>query len=241
MPSDPFARLHRDDDDLCCFASLPAFKVFGKRYAQIERRYEAAVAAEFPAVVVQAKSAFKTEELRAKVREIDSRLDAMKLEDPEWWAVFLPMLQGKGPDRPSTEPSEKPVAPPTPRGKVVVCLGEVRQPTANQRRQFDWLIANQAAVARDFRQKLYADYDELTGSQSSEESRGAESIACPKIVRGNELDSRIRLTVVRLAARREAIGLEFTCLWDEEHGLGALLSRGTVRELGGADVSYVDM
>ena len=92
MPSDPFARLHRDDDDLCCFASLPAFKVFGKRYAEIERRYEAAMAAEFPAVVAQMKSARRTPEHQAKVREIDSRLDAMKLEDPEWWAVFLPML-----------------------------------------------------------------------------------------------------------------------------------------------------
>jgi hypothetical protein len=40
---------------------------------------------------------------------------------------------------------------------------------------------------------------------------------------------------------RQAIGLEFTCLWDEEHGLGALISRGKVRELGGVDVSFVDM
>ncbi|HVW01309.1 MAG TPA: hypothetical protein VHB77_13245, partial [Planctomycetaceae bacterium] len=170
MPSDPFAKLHRDDDDLCCFASLPAFKVFGKGYAQIERRYQAAEAAEFPAVVEQAKSALKSAAQSVRVREIDARLDAMKQDDPEWWAALERMMRGEGPAAraPATRPSPKPIAPATPRGEVILCLGEVQQPTANQRRQFDWLIANQASVAQDFRRKLYAFYEERTGSEPKE-------------------------------------------------------------------------
>jgi hypothetical protein len=96
----------------------------------------------------------------------------------------------------------------------------------------------------DFYNKSYQDYKrgwdfgrKLFGSGDLDDL----DEVLPKIMVGNELDKLVRFGKIYVHPARQGnsrIGIECSCPWDEEHGLGVLILGDEVEEVGLAEVSY---
>ncbi len=111
------------------------------------------------------------------------------------------------------------------------------------------LLANEDAVYRKVREAIYRQYVASYPENKRVWALGAAmfgggqdfSQVLPEIVKGDELDTLVTFGRIRVFPPRERIskiGIECACPWDEEHGLGVLLSRDDVEDVGMAHVAY---
>ncbi len=63
----------------------------------------------------------------------------------------------------------------------------------------------------------------------------------PEVIKGDELDRLVTFGRIRVFSPKDGVskaGIECGCPWDEEHGLGVLLSGDEVENVGMADIAY---
>lgn len=110
------------------------------------------------------------------------------------------------------------------------------------------LLKNEEAIYQKAREGIYKFYQESYEAYKKGWSLGAAvfgggdfSDVLPEVVAGNELDELVRFEWIFVHSPRNGrskIGIECSCSWDEEHGLGVLISGDEIEDVGLAEVSY---
>lgn len=105
-------------------------------------------------------------------------------------------------------------------------------PSPEQARAFQHLLDNETAVRDAVLQAIFAEYPKLREELGEWEEM-------PEIKRPEDLKNLIGLSWVHISGKPPgcliAVGFEFGCTWDVEHGLGVLTHEGRVVEVGQAE------
>ncbi len=132
---------------------------------------------------------------------------------------------------------------------------EMASPTMGQVSAFQYLLANQDVINENLLQAVFRIYPEERDSfredygykddmdaeekESFEEDYGED---VPVLKKPEEFKQIIRLHTVHIIEAEKAgiayFGFEFNCNWEEEHGLGVLMHKDRVVNVGPAEVSF---
>lgn len=114
-------------------------------------------------------------------------------------------------------------------------------PTVEQVAAFRFLLDNEQGVAASVLGAIFEKYPEEKAAYLDAFDEG--EVDLPDIREPGELRSMIGLSNVHLLSMSHKgvayLGLEFGCVWEEEHGLGVMTHQGRVVEVGGADTSFL--
>jgi hypothetical protein len=118
-------------------------------------------------------------------------------------------------------------------------------PTEAQIAAYRWLIQHEAEVAAAVLNAIFAEYPrfraEYIGDYDDEDAQAAQQSA-PPLDRAEQLKELIGLyAVFILPLPKDGVGytgFEFGCVWEEEHGLGVLVHKNRVVEIGHADTAF---
>ena len=122
-----------------------------------------------------------------------------------------------------------------PPGRYRFDCGNRDEPTANQKRLFDRLDADQGPIARAVAEALSVDFQHWLGHADRADPRervvfsdGDAAVVGP---------DRYRFVAIHLDPEADRVGLELESLmdWHDEHGCGILIKDGQVGECGGGD------
>lgn len=122
--------------------------------------------------------------------------------------------------------------------ELLVAAEDNEQPSQAQVRAFQFFVEHENAVSDKIIDAVFRWYVR----RRTQEREWFEEHDCPEIDQANKL--RDLMTFHGLRIRRDEFkrtaltGFSFACKWDDEHGLGVLVHRGTVLEIGGADVAF---
>jgi hypothetical protein len=130
-------------------------------------------------------------------------------------------------------------------GRVRVCADSADEGSSVGPAQLEacrYLIENDAAVHEAIVAAILDAYPDWFESFSEDaEERG---IQLPKDMTAAQLKQHIGVTYIHLhPVEKDGIGyvgVELGCTWDEEHGLGVMLHRTHVVDIGGADTSILE-
>jgi hypothetical protein len=113
-------------------------------------------------------------------------------------------------------------------------------PAADQIATFNFIKANDAAIAAAALEALFARYPEWQEAYGYDDDDRVKYM--PDLATLEDLKRLVGLSTVHiLTFAKEGhayFGLELGCTWDEEHGTGVLLHKTRVIEVGSADVSF---
>jgi hypothetical protein len=114
-------------------------------------------------------------------------------------------------------------------------------PSLEQAAAFNLLIDHDQAISMAILQALLDSYPSLCESYGYDDAEAAAYM--PPVASPDEFQRLIGLSFVHiLTESKDGIayfGLEFGCTWDEEHGLGVMMHKNRVIELGGADTAFL--
>jgi hypothetical protein len=103
-----------------------------------------------------------------------------------------------------------------------------------------WPLRREREMQSALLSELVVGYDELVGG--NEEVSGDEDTA-PSVSRPEDFKSLITLRRIYVHQVQKDgcpyVGFEFTCSWDDEHGLGVLMRDTRVVEIGGAHMAML--
>lgn len=131
-------------------------------------------------------------------------------------------------------------------GHVVISIGSILEGetpvlTETHVNTYDFLIQNQQVVKDSILQYLLEHYPGLQEQYDYDEVYKA---LMPDVNGTDDFKNLIRLTTVHiLDVEKEGMaytGYQFHCTWDEEHGLGFMLHKDRIIEMGGADSSFLE-
>ena len=151
------------------------------------------------------------------------------------WAGFQSRLGAYGSvDSPS--PSD---------GRVDLGLSVGREkgsPTSQQIAAYQHLIDNQEIIQDAILKSVFEIYPQWQEDFGYEDDEKEEYM--PDLADANDLRNLIGLSNIHLHREYKDgvsyIGFEFGCMWDDEHGLGAMMHMGRVVDIGGADASLLE-
>jgi len=124
--------------------------------------------------------------------------------------------------------------------ELLVVAEDQEQPTPAQVGAFEFFVEHETAVCGTIIDAVFRWYVR----RRKQDREWFEEQDCPEIDKANSL--RELMTFQGLRVRRDEFqgtaltGFSFSCKWDEEHGLGVLVHRGTVLDVGQADVAFHD-
>lgn len=260
MPSHPYdTAVYDDAEGLFFVAELRAFTSFGKRYDEIEQEYfnSELESPDYPQRVARAQeqlSGSLAEELRKKQPDVER----LKETDPERYELLTGHLsefearlmmphdsededEDEEEDEDGDEEEEV-----LPLGQVRVFCGDRKRVTANQKQLFTWLLDNQDDLVPKLRSRIYAYYKKYIYPDCAEmpffQPPQRRRLLLPEVVKGDELDDRLRLCAVNLHSSSPRIGLLFDCMWEQAEGnqLGVLISKQAVSKVGAAEVAIFE-
>lgn len=129
-----------------------------------------------------------------------------------------------------------------------VCGALPRGLTAEQRQAIDFLKQNEATIFPKVRAAIYDFYGQSYKDYKKGWTLGAKlfgggdiSDILPEVVAGNELDRLVKFERIFIHSPRRggvSIGIECSCTWDEEHGLGVMISADGTAKAGLAELAY---
>lgn len=110
--------------------------------------------------------------------------------------------------------------------------------TAGQIKAIEFLLDNDAAIRENILTALMPYYQQLRIDWGSEDEDWM-----PAIHSSEAFKEMIGLSWIHVSNIEKDdvayLGFEIGCTWDDEHGLGIMLHRDRVVEIGGADVSFL--
>ncbi|HEY1174202.1 MAG TPA: hypothetical protein VGH19_22745 [Verrucomicrobiae bacterium] len=117
---------------------------------------------------------------------------------------------------------------------------EAIPPGAEQLATFQHLLRDQTQLRETVLQAIFADYPRLRECYG--DFPRPENM--PEISNHEELLRLIKLNTVHIMSNQKdgltRLGFQFSCKWDEEHGLGVSTHLGKVVAMGGADEAFSD-
>lgn len=122
--------------------------------------------------------------------------------------------------------------------ELLVDAEDKEQPTPAQVRAFQFFVEHETDVCRTIIDAVFRWYVR----RRKQDQDWFEEQDCPEIDTADGL--RELMTFQGLRVRRDEFeetaltGFSFACKWDDEHGLGVLVHRGTVLDVGQADVAF---
>lgn len=130
-------------------------------------------------------------------------------------------------------------------GRVVVCANPLDADLPVGQEQLaacQYLLENEAAVHEAIVAAILDEYPEVFDIFSEDaEERG---IRLPEHMTTEELKQHIGIAYIHLhPVEKEGVGyvgVQLGCSWDDEHGLGVMLHRTEVVDIGGADTSILE-
>jgi hypothetical protein len=121
---------------------------------------------------------------------------------------------------------------------------EQTPPSAEQAAAYRDLIAHQGAVRDAILGAVFREYPEYRASYIEGYDLDESDPSVPVLERPEQLKDLIGLSGILIhPVIREGVayaGYEFGCVWEEEHGLGAMLYRDRVVAVGHADVGILE-
>ena len=106
---------------------------------------------------------------------------------------------------------------------------------------YNYAIENQDVIKNSILKELIKKYSGLQSEYSYDEDEAA--VYMPDIEDVEDFKNLIGLSRIHIMnVFKEGIaytGYEFSCTWDEEHGLGVMMYRNKVVAMGGADMSFL--
>lgn len=122
-----------------------------------------------------------------------------------------------------------------PPGRYRFICGRRDEPTDNQRRLFDRLVAEQDRIVAPVLQALEADY--CLYRDQADRTDPHRLVLYPDADAAEVAWDRVRITFIHLDPAADRIGLELDSLetWHEEHGCGILIEGGRVLGCGGSE------
>src|SRR5579863_5405382 len=153
-------------------------------------------------------------------------------EDASWsgkrkFPAFVPFRQtpyGKG-KRPTTF-------------DLSIAAEDEQEPSSAQARAFQEFAEREQAICEKVIDAVFRWYQR----RRKQDRQWFEDQECPEIRQPDEL--RDLMEFQGLLVRRDEfrgtalLGFTFDCKWDDEHGLGVLVHRGTILDVGQADVAF---
>ncbi|MDD2955855.1 MAG: hypothetical protein PHD67_06005 [Oscillospiraceae bacterium] len=136
-------------------------------------------------------------------------------------------------------------------GPITLDLGGDEEPldppSAAQERAWDWLSAHQEEICGQVLAAVFGRmeelYEDLGREEMDDEEPWEEELGFPEVSFPGELRDWMRLRRIHiLNPERDGVaytGYEFACSWDGERGLGVLVHKSRVVEVGGADTSVL--
>jgi len=124
--------------------------------------------------------------------------------------------------------------------ELLVDADDQEQPTPAQVRAFQFFVEHEKDVCGTIIDAVLHWYVR----RREQDPEWFEEQDCPEIDKADGL--RDLMTFQGLRVRRDEFkgtaltGFSFSCKWDDEHGLGVLVHRGTVLDVGQADVAFHD-
>lgn len=131
---------------------------------------------------------------------------------------------------------------------VRLCRALSTGPAPEQTHALDDFLKNEQALYQKARQAVYRFYQNSYQDYKQGWSLGSRvfgvgdiSEFLPQVVSGSELDELVQFEVIRIHPPRDGqskIGIECSCSWDPEHGLGILIASDEIEQVGLAEVCY---
>ena len=119
------------------------------------------------------------------------------------------------------------------------------RPTSAQQSAFQHFIDDQEAIRDAVLQAVFEVYPKWRGCILGTLSEMFTNELMPPISQPADLRHLVRLGTVHVTSKERdgvtAVGLSFSCKWDEEHGLGVLTHKGKVLDVGQARVSFQEI
>lgn len=114
------------------------------------------------------------------------------------------------------------------------------EPVPSQVRAFESFVEHEASICAVVLDAIFRWYERWR----KQDPEWFEMCDCPEIGKSDELRDLMEFDSLRIRGDEfkgtALIGLSFDCEWDDEHGLGVLMHRGTILDLGGADVAFTE-
>ena len=141
-------------------------------------------------------------------------------------------------------PEAKPVA-------VEMCGALAAGVAGEQGEALRRLAATEPELYAEVRSAIYDEYRKSYNTYKQVWSMGARMFGgdendvrkvLPKIVKGDELDGLISFKTIYLSRPENGvsrIGIVLNCPWDEEHGMGVVVSNGKVEQVGDAGAALL--
>jgi hypothetical protein len=126
-------------------------------------------------------------------------------------------------------------------GEVLVHVDTKGQwPSAMQIINFSWLEEEHEALAAAVLSSIHRQYPHIRSTYDFLPEEDLPAVL-PEIAAPEDLLPLLRLNILTIQAIDHAstpyLGFDFSCAWDEEHGLGVLTCGTEILEIGTADVS----
>ncbi|ABN53253.1 hypothetical protein M972_112817 [Acetivibrio thermocellus AD2] len=128
--------------------------------------------------------------------------------------------------------------------KIILNIGGdsiVDEVTALHKKGYDFLIAEQARILHTVIEAIFDKYpvwQEEYGYEGKE-----KEILMPDIDNKNELNQLIYpIKIFIMDVEKDGfpyIGIQFDCKWDQEHGVGVMLYKDNVVDIGGSDTAFM--
>jgi len=120
----------------------------------------------------------------------------------------------------------------------------VQKPTPAQSAAYRYLIEHESAIQKSILREVLKSYPQWRASYFADYDLEDSEDVLPVVKRADQLRDVLGLSEVHIHtvenARVAYVGYEFGCSWESEHGLGAMMHRARVVELGGADSSILE-
>lgn len=125
---------------------------------------------------------------------------------------------------------------------IITPADEQSLPSAEQIAAYRYLLKAKESIKNAILEAIFSAYPKWRKLYGCDEQESAERM--PEIEHPEQLEELISLNTVRIFSASKNgvayVGFQFNCLWDTEHGLGAMTHNGRVVELGGADTAILE-
>jgi Domain of unknown function (DUF6985) len=115
---------------------------------------------------------------------------------------------------------------------------EPPEPSPAQVRAFEFFVDHEESICRKVIDAVFRWYCR----RRTQDRKWFEDEECPEIHASDELRDLMEFHSLRVRNDRyrgtALVGFSFGCKWDDEHGLGVLVHRQTIVDVGGADIAF---
>lgn len=118
---------------------------------------------------------------------------------------------------------------------------EVNEVTEIHERGYHYLISQQKEILESMLDAVFENYTIWQEKYGYDEQ--AKALYMPDILNAVELKPLLRPQNIHILdvemEQMPYIGVEFECTWDREHGVGIMLYKNTIVEIGSADTAFM--